>query len=606
MPGIVGLVTHRPRDQAEPELVRMVEALHHEPFYASGTWIDETLGLYVGWTVRKNAFADGMPLRNERGDVVLVFSGEEYPEPGTTARLRARGYRLDTEASYLVHLYEEDRAFPASLNGRFHGLVADRRRRTATLFNDRYGMHRLYHHQAPDAFYFAAEAKAILEVRPELRGLDHRALGEVITCGCALENRSLFADVHVLPAGAAWTFRQGRLEDRARYFDPREWEEQTVLAPEAYYRRLRDVFSRNLPRYFASTEPVAMSLTGGLDTRMILAWRKPSTGSLPCYTFGGSVRDSRDVVVGRAVARVSGQPHEVIRVGAEFLADFPRYAERTVHLTDGCADVSRAPDLYVNEKARDLAPVRLTGNYGSEVLRGVRAFRPAIPRSGLFEPMLRPVLESAAETYRELLRGHPLSFILFRQAPWHHYGLLALEQTQLCVRSPYLDDDLVRTRFRAPAGAVVSPETCRRLIAEGEPALARIPTDRGLAGPGGRLATLAATVVQEALFRAEYLYDYGMPQWLARLDRVATPLRPERLFLGRHKFAHFRVWYRGPLAGYVRDVLLDPRARARPYLDGRRLEAMVAAHTAGRGNYTLEIHRALTLELVHRLFIDAR
>jgi asparagine synthase (glutamine-hydrolysing) len=153
---------------------------------------------------------------------------------------------------------------------------------------------------------------------------------------------------------------------------------------------------------------------------------------------------------------------------------------------------------------------------------------------------------------------------------------------------------------------VVSSDTCRRLIAEGEPALARIPTDHGLAGPGGRLATLAARVVQEALFRAEYVYDYGMPQWLARLDRLASPLRPERLFLGRHKFAHFRAWYRGPLAAYVRDVLLDPRARARPYLDGRRLEAMVAAHTGGRGNYTLEIHRALTLELLHRLFIDAR
>jgi asparagine synthase (glutamine-hydrolysing) len=606
MPGIVGLVTRRPREHAEPELVRMIEALRHEPCYVTGTWIDETLGLYVGWTVRKNAFADGMPLRNERGDVVLVFSGEEYPDPGTAGRLRARGHRLDAAASYLVHLYEEDRTFPASLNGRFHGLLADRSRETAMLFDDRYGMHRLYYHQGRDAFYFAAEAKAILEVRPELRRIDARALGEVVTCGCALENRSLFEGIHVLPGGAAWTFRQGRLEDRARYFEPREWEEQDVLEPEAYYQRLREVFARNLPRYFASTEPIAMSLTGGLDTRMILAWRKAPAGSLPCYTFGGSLRDSRDVRVARAVARACGQTHQVIRVGDEFLSGFPRHAERTVYLADGCADVSRAPDLYLNENARDLAPVRLTGNYGSEVLRGVRAFRPVIPRSGLFDPTLRPLVQAAAETYRGLLRGHPLSFIVFRQAPWHHYGLLALEQTQVSVRSPYLDDDLVRTSFRAPSGTLASPEVCLRLIAEGEPALARIRTDRGLAGPGGPLAALAARVVQEASFRAEYVYDYGMPQWMARLDRAVAPLQPGRLFLGRHKFAHFRVWYRGPLAGYVRDVLLDPRARSRPYLDGRRLEAIVAAHTSGRGNYTSEIHQALTLELIHRLFVDAR
>ena len=38
------------------------------------------------------------------------------------------------------------------------------------LFNDRYGMQRIYYHQSKDAFYFAAEAKAILAVRPELGG----------------------------------------------------------------------------------------------------------------------------------------------------------------------------------------------------------------------------------------------------------------------------------------------------------------------------------------------------------------------------------------------------------------------------------------------------
>ena len=74
--------------QAERELLRMVEALRHEHFYVTGTWVDEQLGVYVGWVARKNSFSDGMPLRNERGDVVLVFSGEEYPEPGTVGHLK--------------------------------------------------------------------------------------------------------------------------------------------------------------------------------------------------------------------------------------------------------------------------------------------------------------------------------------------------------------------------------------------------------------------------------------------------------------------------------------------------------------------------------------
>src|SRR6266704_3597188 len=145
MPGIVGLITKMPRERAQAELLRMVESLRHESSYATGVWVDSCLGVYVGWAVRKNAFADGMPLSNERGDVVLVFSGEEYPEPGIAHCLKQRGHALETEGpSYLVHLYEEDPNFPAGLNGRFQGLLTDRTRRTVTLFNDRYAMHRIY------------------------------------------------------------------------------------------------------------------------------------------------------------------------------------------------------------------------------------------------------------------------------------------------------------------------------------------------------------------------------------------------------------------------------------------------------------------------------
>src|SRR6266849_5507305 len=166
MPGIVGLITRMPREWAEPQLQCMLQCLRHESFYEIGTWCDEHLGVYVGWIVRKNSFADRMPLRNEQADVVLAFCGEEYPEPDTKTRLRERGHTVKPDGpDYLVHLSEEDQAFPAGLNGRFHGLLADTKRGTVTLFNDRYGMHRVYYSETKDAFYFSAEAKAILEVR---------------------------------------------------------------------------------------------------------------------------------------------------------------------------------------------------------------------------------------------------------------------------------------------------------------------------------------------------------------------------------------------------------------------------------------------------------
>jgi len=605
MPGIVGFFSRMPREQADRKLFRMVESLRHENFYATGTCVDESLGLYVGWIARKDSFSDGMPLRNERGDVVLVFSGEEFPEAGTAQRLKERGHQLQMAGpSYLVHLSEEDPSFPRGLNGRFHGLLIGRNHGMATLFNDRYGLHRLYYYESKDEFYFAAEAKAILAVRPELRGIDEQGLGEFVACGSVLENRTLFDGVHVLPPGSAWKFQNGELEQKHSYFSPQEWEEQERLGLESYYQELRNVFSRNLQRYFDGRERIAMSLTGGLDTRMIMAWEKPEPGTLPCYTFGSMFRENHDVRVARQVAKSCNQPFQVITAGQEFLSSFPHYAERVVYLTDGCVDVGRAPDLYLNEKAREIAPVRMTGNFGGEILRGVRTFKPEGRFLGPFRAEFHRYIRQAAETYAGLSKGHPLSFAAFRQTPWNHYGVLALEESQLSLRSPFVDNDFVRTVFRSPEPALASDKVSLRLIGDGNRNLLRVPTDRGVAGERGRLLGAATRALLEFSFKAEYGYDMGMPQWVAQVDHAFLQLHLERLFLGRHKVFHFRVWYRDELAGYVAEMLLDRRSLSRPYVDRKGVEAVVRSHLKGERNYTNEIHKLLSLELAHRFFVD--
>lgn len=590
MPGIVGLITKMPRSSAEPQLLQMLKALCHESSYVTEFWIDEALGVYVGWVERAGSSSEETPIRNEKGDV-LIFSGEEFGDASLPRSLEEKGY---------------DRDFAAALNGRFHGLLINANRGMTTLFNDRYGLHRIYYHEAQDAFYFAAEAKAILNVRSELRKADPRGIGEFISCGCVLENRSLFAGINVLPPASAWSFENGNLKDKGEYFTPREWEEQEPLEPEAYYQELLGVFSRKLPLYFSGRERIGLSLTGGLDTRVIVAWHKASEGTIPCYSFGGMYRECQDVIVARKVAKAWKQPHQVISVGKEFLSRFPYYAERAVYLTDGCTAVNRAADLYANERARAIAPVRMTGNYGGEVLRSVRAFKPVKPIDGLFSPEILSHVDAAAVTYQSLIQGHPLSFSAFRQAPWHHYGLLALEETQVSLRSPFLDNDFVRTVFRAPKATLANNAISLRLIADGNPRLARIRTDRGYGGNAAPVYDALLQAVIEFSVKAEYAYDYGMPSWLAKMDRLMSPLRPERLFLGHHKFCHFRVWYRDALGKYVKEMLLDKRTLSRPYLKRSSVEKIVQSHLRGDENYTTAIHQMLSLELVHRLFLDPR
>src|SRR4029077_8281420 len=167
------------------------------------------------------------------------------------------------------------------------------------------------------------------------------------------------------------------------------------LNARGYTEELTEVFRRVAPRYLQGPSAVGMSLTGGLDSRMFLAWAQAPPGSLPCYTFSGPYRDCADVGIARRLAAIAGQPHTTIRIGNDFFQKFPTLAEQTVYLSDGTMDVSGAVELHVNRMAREIAPIRLTGNYGSEILRSNIAFRPGRLNRALFTPEFCQLLDEA-------------------------------------------------------------------------------------------------------------------------------------------------------------------------------------------------------------------
>jgi len=606
MPGIAGIIGKGNSDINAGPVARMVKAMMHERFYTSGSYSNEQQGVWVGWTSHPKSFAEELPIWNARRDICLIFAGEDFPDPSETKRLSKQGLRLSPgNAEYLVHNYEEQGTrFLSTLNGWFSGVLVDLRKNEVTLFNDRYGLRRLYIHETEDALYFASEAKCLLSVLPGTRRFDPTGLSEYLACGCALRDRTIFAGMSLLPPGSAWKFRNGELAQKGSHFQKSAWENQAPMDAESYYEALWTTFARILPNYLRADSPMAMSLTGGLDGRMIMAWSGARTGQLPCYTFGGPVRDCIDLKLARKVAAACGQPHRVIKVDGRFLKEFPKLSQRAVFISDGAMNVTGSVELFANAQAREIAPIRLTGNYGSEILRRHVAFRADPLREGVFDPELVRGSAAAAETYAAEAKGHPLSFIAFKQVPWFHHSRLTLELSQLIPRSPYLDNELVGLAFRAPHDFAVSKEPSLRLVNDGNPALGKIPTDGGFLLKPTPVLNPLRRLIQDFTMRAEYAYDWGMPQWLARIDNAFAPLQLEKLFLGRHKFYHFRAWYRGALAGYVKDMLLDPRTRQRPYVRGSSLEGMVLSHTSGRGNYTMEIHKILTLELIERELLE--
>ena len=97
------------------------------------------------------------------------------------------------------------------------------------------------------------------------------------------------------------------------------------------------------------------------------------------------------------------------------------------------------------------------------------------PLPGLFQAEFLAHIRQAEQTYARNIQGNALSFAVFKQSPWNHYGILALEQTQLALRTPFLDNDLIRAVFRAPQSALASTQDSLRLIADGKRELLEFP-----------------------------------------------------------------------------------------------------------------------------------
>ena len=608
MPGIAGFVaeSHLPPPLRDRLLDQMIGTMRHDDRYRHGSYSRDDMNICVGWTCHPGSVADCMPIFNETGDIVLFLAGEIFPDASEVRDLRGKGHDFSIgDASYAVHLYEEagDKFF-GGLNGWYSGLLIDMRLHRAFLFNDRFGMHRLFTSKGRDGFFFASEAKALLAVLPETREYDIQGLCELLCCDCTLGNHSLFKGVNVLPGATVIEFdsrggRQGR-----RFFDRKTWEEQEHLPEEKFVSLFTELFPAVAKKHLASNTAAAMSLTGGLDSRMVLACLDPEPGTLPCYTFGSLYRETFDVIESRRVARACGQRHEVLTLGGDFLNRLPAHLEKAVYLSDGYIGLSGAAELYANAMARRIAPVRLTGNWGSELLRGVRAFKFTVPGDGLINPDLLREMDAIRLGFAESNQMNGTSFVAFQQAPCQGYGRLAVERSQVELRSPFLDNELARLLYQAPGGHD-GLTLASLVIARYRPELMTIPTDRGYLGNGTTLEKTFRRACRELLFKAEYMTGNGAPDWCTKLMKFFPFSSLEEAMRGRHKFSHIRKWIRDHMAEYIQDSLQGARNSClQTVYNCEKIHELVNDHLDGTRNCTAEIDKILILLATRELLLQ--
>ena len=594
MPGLVGIISRERAADRAGDLAAMLQSMKHEPSAVSGVCLAHEAGVYLGWVAHPGSFAHRQSSCQATDGIEFGFTGECVED--ATSQQRHEGSNDSIAALY--RRYGDN--FVERLNGLFSGFIFDRFARRLLIFNDRYGAERIYYHEADGNFYFASEAKALLRILPQLRAFDEQGVAQFLAFGCTFGSQTLFRGIRLLPSASAWSFTHGKCS-RRKYFSPETWEAQSPLSADSYEREFRETFQRVLPRYTKADGKVGISLTGGLDTRMIMACLPVINSSYTCYTFAGANGLTLDARLASKIAGSLGLEHLALRIEADFLQNFDTYFDRTVYTTDGCAGALSSHEIYFNAKARELSPIRLTGNFGSEVLRSVSTFK-AI---GLHPELLA---DSYVKAVGAEIQGvandsiHPVTFAAFREIPWSLFGLLAAGRSQVTFRTPYLDNKLVMLAYRAPAAFRRSPLPALRLIEQANPRLACIPTDRGELLRSSALTRSLRRSFGEVTFKIDYYNSEGLPRLLSSLDPMLRRVSSNLGILGLHKYLAYPRWFRKELAPTVLEKVTSDRVRHAPWWRKDAPEALARAHISGQGNYQRELSTVLSLEAIERLF----
>lgn len=595
MPGFAGIYSPLPKEQAVIIVDRMIATMDHSPHYATGSLNNERIGIYVQWKAHKDTCAAQQPYRTVGNQQTLVLSGE-YPgcQKARASTGNSEATALPTPIRDLLHRYARSKdAFFSTLNGPVCGLLIDETETAILLFTDSSGTERIYFTEDHGTLYFATEAKAILAVRENTRRFDETALLEYLTFGCTLGTRSLYHSISMIPPGGWLHASKGHLS-AGIYFDPTTLEGNTPIADTTFAESLASTLRTTVPKYIQSGTSEAVSLTGGLDTRLILAAAENQLRTMPCFTYSGADTDPLDVRIAKKVASELSSAHHTLHLESDFFSSFAKVARQTVYISDGYAGITGAHELYLSRKARDVAAVRITGNYGGELLRGISTLKPQSINRSIFNDAMARKIDDLSRNSPEN-QTHPTTFALKKEIPYALFGNLAVGRSQIGFRSPFLDNEVIFLAYKASRATLTSRVAGLSTVRNFSRGLASIATDKGdLGGLPFPLSELLKAYLY-LTFKLDYYNNEGFPTALMPLEGAFRAGLSATGLLGLHKHLHYRSWLRGPLAAFLAEKMNSVTVLGNAIWNRDFLSTIAERHVAGQANFIAEINLILTI-----------
>jgi asparagine synthase (glutamine-hydrolysing) len=273
MSGIVGLFNLDGRPVAPPELKGLAAALAHRAVDGVDFWVGSSVGLgHQHGHVTRASLSECQPLVSPSG-VAVAFDGRLDNRREILDALSSPGRSPEaarSDAALVLASYEQfGEGFAAHLNGDFALALFDTVNRRLSLARDRMGARALYYCSLPRTLLFASEIKSILAHPAVTARPDEDALAEVVLEGYTDGRRTCFQNVCSVPPGHVVVAASDGLVVRPHWdFDPSR--EIRFGSFDEYVDGFRVLFAEAVRRRLRGAHPIAVSVSGGVDSSSIL------------------------------------------------------------------------------------------------------------------------------------------------------------------------------------------------------------------------------------------------------------------------------------------------------------------------------------------------
>jgi asparagine synthase (glutamine-hydrolysing) len=358
-----------------------------------GMWY--TAERHVGFGHRRLSIIDlsacgHQPMHDHSGRRHIIFNGEIYNFRELRRELEQCGhtFRSLSDTEVILEAYGEwGEDFLVHLNGMFALALYDEDERVLYLARDRAGEKPLFFWRSGRRVVFASELKALFSLPEFPRTLNLEALEHYLAFGyvpgelCMLEGVRKLAPAHI----ARFRVDSGEWNDRQYWTLPRFEPNGRAEGLHDLTQQFETLFEDAVRRQLTADVPVAVLLSGGLDSSLVAAMAARARSSVKTFTVAfpghGSFDEAR---YARTVASHFGTEHVEFNAREADPGVLPVLAR---YVDEPIADSSIIPTFLLSSTVRPQATVALGGDGGDELFGGYPHYN-WVPRLGLMRKFI--------------------------------------------------------------------------------------------------------------------------------------------------------------------------------------------------------------------------